>query len=115
MSSILVKEMSMPTECEYCGFCRYYQENGRVWCNAKNRVLLTHWGKPDWTHLDIKRPDWCPLVEVKTPHGRLIDATALIKALVRKEPFNDCARVVIAECMEEVRHAPTVIEAEDET
>lgn len=39
---------------------------------------------------------------------RLIDADALLKALVRKEPFNDCARVVIAECMEEVRRAPTI-------
>ena len=39
---------------------------------------------------------------------RPIDADALIKALVRKEPFSDCARVVIAECMEEVRHAPTI-------
>ena len=40
--------------------------------------------------------------------SRLIDGDALIKALVRKEPFSDCARVVIAECMEEVRHAPTI-------
>lgn len=39
---------------------------------------------------------------------RAIDADTLIKALVRKQPFNDCARVVIAECMEEVRHAPTI-------
>jgi len=39
---------------------------------------------------------------------RLIDADALIKALVRKEPLNICAGVVIAECMEEVRHTPTI-------
>lgn len=39
---------------------------------------------------------------------RLIDADALMKALVRKEPFSNDARVVIAECMEEVRHSPTV-------
>lgn len=39
---------------------------------------------------------------------RAIDGDALIKALIRKEPFNDCARVVIAECIEEVRHAPTI-------
>lgn len=39
---------------------------------------------------------------------RCVDADALIKAIVRKEPFSDCARVVIAECMEEVRHAPTI-------
>ncbi len=41
---------------------------------------------------------------------RLIDGDALIKALIRKEPFSDCARVVIAECIEEVRHAPTIEE-----
>lgn len=40
--------------------------------------------------------------------SRPIDADALLKALVRKEPFSDCARVVIAECMEEVRHAPPI-------
>ena len=40
--------------------------------------------------------------------SRPIDADALLRALARKEPFNDCARVVIAECMEEVRHAPTI-------
>ena len=28
---------------------------------------------------------------------RAIDGDKLIKALMRKEPFNDCARVVIAE------------------
>lgn len=64
--SILVVGMNMPTECEYCGFCRYYPENGNVWCNAKNRLLKKEWESPHWTHLDIKRPDWCPLIEVKT-------------------------------------------------
>ena len=39
---------------------------------------------------------------------RMIDGDALIKALIRKEPFSDCARVVIAECIEEVRHTPTI-------
>jgi hypothetical protein len=27
------------------------------------------------------RPDWCPIIEIKTPHGRLIDADALINEL----------------------------------
>lgn len=39
---------------------------------------------------------------------RPIDGDKLLRALMRKEPFNDCARIVIAECMEEVRHAPTI-------
>ena len=35
------------------------------------------------------RPDWCPLAEIPTPHGRLIDADALIEDLERqcKEVF----------------------------
>ena len=28
---------------------------------------------------DSVRPDWCPLVEVPTPHGRLIDADEIIR------------------------------------
>lgn len=39
---------------------------------------------------------------------RPIDGDKLLRALMRKEPFNDCARIVIAECIEEVRHAPTI-------
>ena len=39
---------------------------------------------------------------------RPIDGDKLLRALMRKEPSNDCARIVIAECMEEVRHAPTI-------
>ena len=31
-------------------------------------VLVESYGKP----FDF-RPDWCPLVEIPTPHGRLID------------------------------------------
>ena len=71
--SVIVRGMSMPSECEYCGFCRYYPENGNVWCNANNRILKLAWKEPNWTHLDIKRPDWCPLVEIKTPHGKLVE------------------------------------------
>jgi len=59
-----VKGMTMPSECEYCGFCRYYPENGNVWCNAKNRILKPHWKVPEWTHLDVEKPDWCPLVDL---------------------------------------------------
>ena len=58
--SILIKGMEMPSECEYCRFCRYYPENGNVWCNATNRLLRRR-----TVHLDIPRPDWCPLVEVQ--------------------------------------------------
>ena len=77
---IAIKDMKMPTECEYCGFCRYYPENGNVWCNANNRILKLHWKEPDWTHLDVKRPDWCPLIEIKTD-GDTISRQAALDAL----------------------------------
>lgn len=42
------------------------------------------------------------------PMSRLIDADALIVALKRKAPISDAMRVMWAECLEEVRHAPTI-------
>lgn len=76
--SVIVKGMEMPSECEYCGFCRYYPESGNVWCNVKNRLLKQRWKEPGWSHLDVnvKRPDWCPLVELPEHHGDLIDRDA---------------------------------------
>lgn len=59
---VLVKDMEMPSECNYCGFCRCY-EYGRVWCNAKNAILGECW--EDMIRFGIKRPEWCPLEEVK--------------------------------------------------
>lgn len=114
MSSVLVRGMDMPKICNECDFCTYVEKDRDVWCTSTIRIIKRGITRPEYEYQNLPRPDWCPLVKVKS-HERLIDADALIKALVRKEPFNDCARVVIAECMEEVRHAPTVIEAEGGT
>lgn len=106
--SVLIKDMPMPETCDDCPFHVYHSHHEYV-CKATPMLYPMNLANSKGI-----RKNWCPLVKVKS-HGRLIDADALIKALIRKEPFNDCARVVIAECMEEVRHAPTVIEAEDGT
>jgi hypothetical protein len=39
---------------------------------------------------DIVRPNWCPLVEVKTPHGRLIDADEFKADYGMKDECADC-------------------------
>lgn len=83
--SILIKGMKMPSECEYCGFCRYYNENGNVWCNAKNRLLKQQWKEPNWTHLDVKRPEWCPLIALPEKHGNLIDIDSKIEVQIFDE------------------------------
>lgn len=59
-----IKDRTMPTECEYCPLCRFYRESGRVWCNAKNRILKLEWKYPDYTYLNVPKPDWCPLVDL---------------------------------------------------
>ena len=75
--SILVKSMRMPTSCYDCN-CFIRDSDGSDYC-----CLLM---------LDIedndKRDDDCPLIEIP-PHGRLIDADALIDDLKRqcKEVF----------------------------
>lgn len=48
----------------------------------------------------------CPLIEVKEPHGRLVDENEVIKR------FHAGAWGAIYEL--DVRNAPTIIEAEDE-
>lgn len=83
---IAIKDMEMPTECEYCGLCRYYPENGNVWCNANNRILKLHWKDADWTHLDVERPDWCPLIEIKTDGDTISRQAVLDKIRAEIEP-----------------------------
>jgi len=58
------------------------------------------------------RPSWCPLVEVPTSHGRLIDADAFKK---ENERLLHCDFPYLYEAtLEElIDEAPTVIEAEE--
>ena len=86
--SILIKGMEMPKNCTGCPICcglpyQYRDEKGR-------------------------RPD-CPLVEIPTPHGRLIDADELKTAFPRCDNSMD---IKIASVRATINHAPTVIEAE---
>ena len=82
--SILIKGMEMP---ERCGAC-FLRVDG-----CKQRIYME------------QRPKYCPLVEIPTPHGRLIDADAIQDYNV--ETFGQ--RLLIIDT------APTVIEAEGET
>jgi len=107
--SVIVKGMKVPSECEYCGFCRYYNENGNVWCNATNRLLKRQWKEPHWTYLDVKRPEWCPLIELPEKHGRLIDERVAYDKIAEQEGgyYMDMDGV---DCG--LEETPTVIEAE---
>lgn len=88
--SILIKGMEMPLMCDECP-C--YNESDYS-CNATGRGVIEY--RYDG------RPDNCPLVEIPTPHGRLVDADKL------KYPLSWQGEIVRAT----VREAPTIIEAE---
>ena len=88
--SVLIKGMEMPALCQECDL---YIDGA---CYAK--------GYRDYQSImDMSKPADCPLIEVPTPHGRLIDADAIQDYNV--ETFGQ--RLLIIDT------APTVIEAED--
>lgn len=77
--SILIKGMEMPKSCWHCEFCRDgLDEHAQHYdyCVALDMNIQTS---------QTERHENCPLIEVPTPHGRLIDADALMKLLVCNE------------------------------
>lgn len=97
----------IPNNCRECP-CGYITEGA---FSDECRVLAREWEKD----ADSVRPNWCPLIEVKTPHGRLIDADAVNRAMdERIEKLNDDRSMYEASCVSTAldMFAPTVIEAE---
>ena len=98
--SILIKDMEMPETCEECSF-HCYHSDGEYVCVATPLFYPMNLANSKGI-----RKDWCPLVEVPTPHGRLIDADALDYKLGASD------RDIYVRCTLE-EDAPTVIEAEE--
>lgn len=96
--SILIKDMKMPTRCEYCP-CFYSEYNV---CNAIVGLLVDGKATP---------PSDCPLVPVP-PHGRLIDADAL-KVKFTKTDANGINLELDRYALKCIDNAPTIIEAEE--
>ena len=57
-----------------CGRCPCFHAERLMYCQAvkadKNKRIYAPYGEG--------RPDWCPLIEVHTPHGRLADLDQII-------------------------------------
>ena len=91
--SVIVKGMEMPTTCREC-----------VIGNPKAKTCII--GKPK---MNTKRRDDCPLIEVKEPHGDLVD-----RGWVRDSINNSCwlEHNDYLEAIGIIDDAPAVIEAE---
>ncbi len=118
--SVLIRNIKMPEDCYECLMCHQrfdgYREETRLACSALE----------DWAEEEEGRLDNCPLIEVPTPHGRLIDADKLEKGFKRaigtylpKDPTRHMNIVDGSECrgwtqaLTAVQEAKTVIEAEE--
>lgn len=90
--SILIKGMNMPKNCAECP-CEHYE------C-----MLLEKDAEDIMPYFtgDKRHPD-CPLIELP-PHGRLVDADALLASNFGGEPFKSVIRRILMQ-------APTIIEA----
>ena len=107
--SVIVKDMKMPSKCQYCGLLRYYTENGNVWCNASNKLMMEQaW----FEKIDIERPRWCPLIELPEKHGRLIDADVLSYNLDGTMEVSPTGYIHGDTVADMIGDAPTIIEAE---
>lgn len=105
--SVLIKGMDMPKNCYECLFAmRHYSPLfGNIHINKHKKFeydyscIITH-----KMITSTRRSRFCPLVEVPTPHGRLIDADEL-------ETFCDYPNWSVNKKI--ISGRPTVIESED--
>ena len=69
--SVLI-DMDMPKVCNECPFCCNPSYFAYAWCE----LLQQHF---DMDESYNKVADFCPITEVPTPHGRLIDVDKLMR------------------------------------
>lgn len=95
--SILIKGMEMPKNCNECKFGTWSNLHQTAACKRHDFEPCFKDHSREYME---KRADFCPLVEVPTPHGDLIDADKL------REDYP-------MENLYMIDNAPTVIEAEE--
>ena len=99
--AVLFKGMEAPKDCIVCPF-------GWNGCNKQH----------DFVYMGC-RPDNCHLIEVHEPHGRLIDADALIEFIENryeitwKDDYEGGIKDACVDILEKISTMPTVIHACD--
>jgi hypothetical protein len=113
--NLLIQNMDMPNSCKECRVCSIDFDwfNCPLGRQADGRVLDLENYNDEFIYTESRHPD-CPLREIPTPHGRLIDADKLTKviedALNRKD--NPLGYDAI-EILGEIYAAKTIIEADE--
>lgn len=99
MMGVYINGMKIPKNCWECSLSDVDDDYGR--CCLFSGIAC----------LNIGRQDNCPLVEVPTPHGDLVDRDALMTEVMDSD-FDHLQRDDWKEVIQIVADAPTIIEAE---
>lgn len=116
---IYLPNMEMPKNCEECDLSKTRRSSLGDIIDCKYIGTVGSAFKDQYSILNARHPK-CPLVEVPTPHGRLIDTDELYGAIVDKGQRNERGKYRIGDFWElngcEIREVidrqPTIIEAE---
>lgn len=106
MADMLIRGIEMPERCDLCPLLT--DDGDYDVCYINKKFVPWEWKSKMSMETINPKPDWCPLIELP-PHGRLIDADAVLA----KE--NQHLEYLSDEWYVEVRtieNAPTVIEAD---
>lgn len=110
--SILIQGMEMPKNCKDCPFSDH-----EAWC-----LIPGDWRERYYCP-DNERSEYCPLIELP-PHGRLRDLDALYEEISNgNKAYNGIEEYDgkypnignVDDCLDAIKYADTVIEAEGET
>ena len=109
---IYIKGMEMQSRCTICVLCERWRYEGtrNLVCVPADRLIPEDCAE---------RPDWCPMIEVPEPHGRLIDADAFFKDIC--DSLNQMTDIGIAvdgswlwaKLYDAMENAPTIIEGSE--
>ncbi len=106
--SVIIRGMKLPKNCYDCAFNDIlmddYSQNEIATCDLLDHRIEEH--EKGCVEIYKGRAKDCPLIELP-PHGRLVDADALLASNLGGEPFKSVIRRVLMQ-------APTIIEAENE-
>jgi len=104
--SVLIKGLIMPHCCDVCTFSDWSNLHQTASCKLHDyNPCFTDYSR-EYTD---KRAEFCPLVEIPEPHGRLIDGDAL---QCKVDDIGLGYYEVLGVTEDTIDSAPTVIEAE---
>ena len=112
--SVIVKNMEMPERCGRCFFVRWSNLHQTAWCTLAQEACFEDFSR-DYKN---RRADFCPLVEIPTQHGRLIDTDepmTKISTMMQEPDYQHEGEdwmVGLIMARDALDDAPTVIEAE---